>query len=260
MFFSKYGSVKALERAISYILVVLVICLWELISRSGVVSIALFPPPSMVFLKLYLMVVSGILFQEYLTTLYRVLVGFLSGAILGIVFGILIAYSRIISRTLYPIIAMFSVMPTLALVPLLIVWIGLNDMLAIIAVFLCSFIPLAYNTVSGIRHIDPEVIDVAKTLGASRLELLIKILLPQTLPSILSALKLEVAMAWKTCFVTEFIALSSGLGRLMIEALNTLSVDEMIALLLILTLSSYGFVRFFEELEKSFLAKWGYRV
>jgi len=260
VFISGHGSVKVLERTASYILIVLAICLWELISRSGIVSIALFPPPSTVFFKLYLMSASGVLLQEYFTTLYRVLVGFLSGAILGMVFGVLIAYSRMASRTLYPIIAMFSVMPTLALVPLLIIWIGLNDMLAITAVFLCSFIPLAYNTVSGIRHIDPEVVDVAKTLGASRLELLAKILLPQALPSIFSALKLEAAMAWKTCFVTEFIALSSGLGRLMIEALNTLSVDGMIALLLILALSSYGFVRFFEELEKSFLAKWGYRV
>lgn len=206
------------------------------------------------------MVASGILLKEYFTTLYHVLVGFLSGTILGMVFGVLIAHSRIASRALYPIIAMFSVMPVLALVPLLIIWIRLNDMLAIAAVFLCSFIPLAYNTVSDIRHIDPEVIDVAKTLGASKLKLLAKIMLPQALPPIFSALKLEAAMAWKTCFVTEFIALSSGLGRLMIEALNTLSVDEMIALLLVLALSSYGFVRFFEGLEKSFLAKWGFRV
>jgi len=243
-----------------YIIVLSLLGLWEFISRLRVVSPHLFPSPSLVTVKLYYMIASGVLVKEYLVTTYRVLAGFSLGVLLGIILGILIAYSRNISKALYPIIAAISVAPTLALVPLLIIWVGLNDMLAITAVFLCSFIPLTYNTVSAIRRIDPEIVDVAKTLGASKVDLTLRIFLPQSLPSILSALKLEAAMAWKTCFVTEFIALSSGLGKLMIEALNTLSVDEMLALLFVLSMSSYIFLRIFDEVEKYFLKKWGFRA
>jgi len=260
MLITKPKTLKIYWKIAPYVIVLSLLGLWEFVSRLKVVSSHLFPPPSLVTVKLYYMIASGILVKEYLTTTYRVLAGFSLGVLLGIVLGVLIAYSHTVSKALYPIIATISVVPTLALVPLLIIWVGLNDMLAITAVFLCSFIPLTYNTISAIRRMDPGVVDVAKTLGASRADLTVKILLPQSLPSILSALKLEAAMAWKTCFVTEFIAVSSGLGRLMIEALNTLSVDEMLALLFVLSISSYIFLKIFDEIEKYFLKKWGFRT
>jgi len=129
--------------------------------------------------------------------------------------------------------------------------------LPITAVTICTSIPVVYNVISGLRSVDPETIGVARTLGSGRVRVLFTVALPQAVPSIFSALKLEAVMAWKTCFVSEALALSSGLGYLLVFAESTLQVDVLLAALLVLAASSYLFYMFFEKLEVIVLRKWG---
>ena len=235
----------------------LVILVWEAVSRAGLVPVYLLPSPTQVLHALLKLCVEGVLWAEYLATLRRVAVGFVLGSVAGVLLGLLTAYLPWARRITQPLAALFASIPAVALVPLLMVWVGLNEGLPIATVFLCSFPPALYNTLSGARCVDRDMVEVAKTLGAGETYIIRTIVLPQALPSILSALKLEAAMAWRTCFVAELVAVSSGLGYLMMEAEAALRVDVMLATLLLLTLSCHLFQESIEQLEKSLTGRWG---
>jgi len=240
-----------------FIIILLVLTLWELTSSIGVVPAYLFSQPSKVFITLVRLIASGTLINEYVKTLARVLIGFSLGSLVGIFAGIVLSLKEFVRDAFYPILAFLAVIPTVALIPLLMVWIGINELLPITAVFICSSIPVIYNTVSGMRFVDSEMVGVARTLGASTVKVVITVMLPQAAPSIFSALKIEAVMAWKTCFVSEALVMSSGLGYLMIVAQSTLRVDILLAALLVLAISTYLFHMLFERLELIVLRRWG---
>lgn len=248
-------STKTLPVTIATI--ILILLLWEFIASLNTVPTYLFPPPSKVLTALVRLIASGMLVREYVRTLTRVIVGFLLGSIIGISVGIAVSINSFMRDSLSPIIAFFASTPTAALIPLLMIWVGLNELLPITAVTICTSIPVVYNVISGLRSVDPETIGVARTLGSGRVRVLFTVALPQAVPSIFSALKLEAVMAWKTCFVSEALALSSGLGYLLVFAESTLQVDVLLAALLVLAASSYLFYMFFEKLEVIVLRKWG---
>lgn len=248
------------SRIINLILFIFSLILgWETLARLQVVPSYLFPPFSNVLIEFVEAVYRDQLAFNYVITMMRVLAGFGAGTALGIFMGsVSILFSKI-REFLYPIISFLSVTPAVALVPLLMIWVGMNEVLPLLTIIFCSSIPLFYNIVSGVRQINKEIIEVARTLGADQKRVLKDILLPQILPSILSALKLEAGMAWRTCFVAEMLAMGSGLGYMIIDAESTLNVALIIALILILSLSCYAFQALFEMIELKLLKKWGVR-
>jgi len=231
--------------------------LWELVSRFRIAPPYLLPPPTTVLCTLYGLIVDGVLVREFMRTLARVVIGFSIGSIAGVLLGVAISLSRVLRESIYPLIAFIAVMPTVALIPLLIIWVGVNEALPIVTVFLCSFTPVLYTTITGIRLVDREVIGVARTLGASTSQIVFRVLIPQALPSILSSLKVEAVMAWKTCFVAEMVAMSSGLGYLMMIAQSLLRVDILLSALVVLALACYSFQQLFEWVELRILGRWG---
>lgn len=238
-------------------LLLALLLIWELVSRTELVQPYLLPPPSRVLRTLLQLVTSRDFLLQYSKSLARVLVGFSWGTVAGIGAGIAVSVSRPVRDAVYPLLAFLGVAPSAALVPLLMAWVGLNEMLPITAVFICTSIPLAYNTITGMRAVDPELIGVARTLGASRLKTVLTVVLPQSLPSIFSGLKIEAVMAWKTCFVAEALAMSSGLGYLLVYAQSTFRLDVLLAALLVLAASTYAFHLLFEAAESRLLRMWG---
>lgn len=244
----------------SVMLILLLLFLWEVIGRFNFVPSYLFPPFSTVLFTLVNMMLSREFIEAYLITLRRVVIGFTLGAVFGITWGVLFSYSKTLRESFYPLFSFLAVVPVIALLPLLMVWVGLNELLPIIMITVCSSIPVVFNTLSGVRSINPELIKVGKILGANDIKVIYTIILPLSLPSILSALKVEAAMAWKTCFVTEMLALSSGLGYYMLIAMSTLRVDILLASIIVLSISCYLFHSIFEYVESGMLRKWGYDV
>ncbi|RLG09615.1 MAG: hypothetical protein DRN68_01125 [Thaumarchaeota archaeon] len=243
----------------SVLFICLLILSWEILARSEIVPSYLFPSSSAVFMELIEATYRNRLAINYAITTIRVLVGFGAGTALGLFMGsISISISKL-REFLYPIVSFLSVIPAVALVPLLMIWVGMNEALPLLTVMFCSSIPLFYNIISGARQIDKEILEVARTLGANRKKILRDILLPQLAPSILSALKLEAGMAWRTCFVAEMLAMGSGLGYMIIDAESTLNVSLIMALILILSLSCYAFQTLFEMIELRIMRRWGAR-
>lgn len=250
-FFEKYFRLELLS-------IIALFALWEFAARLGVAPTYLFPPFSETLRALYDLAVGGKLGLNYLATLTRVLIGLGLGSSLGMLLGLAIAYHELSYRAFYPIVTLLYAIPAVAWIPLFLIWIGLNEALPIAVVFMCSFAPMVYVTLTGVRSLSPSVMRVAQTLGARGLKAVFHVLLPQALPSILSGLKVEAGMAWRSCFVVEMVAMSSGLGLLAMEAQSILRVDIILAVILILAASNYAFQLIIEKMEVKLLRKWGY--
>jgi len=139
------------------------------------------------------------------------------------------------------------------------IWIGIGEILPIILIFLCSFFPVLYSTITGIRGVDPDVINAARTLGASDLLIPVTIILPLALPDIFTGLRLGAGMAWRVVIAVEMVAMISagtGIGALLIRSESLLQVDVIIACLIVLSVMCLAFERILQYAETRLTEKW----
>jgi NitT/TauT family transport system permease protein len=159
-------------------------------------------------------------------------------------------------KALHPIISLFYPIPALGWLPLLMLWIGINEMLPIAIIFICSFFPVLYNTVTGIRNVDKQYIQVARTLGASDTRILATVVMPLALPNIFTGLRLEAGMAWRVIIAAEMVAIPTGIGALMMRAESLIRIDIIIVCLIVLAVMCLIFERFFQYLEARMTTRW----
>lgn len=236
--------------------VVIFLVLWELIARLGVLPGHFLPPFSEVVQEFYHLSISGVLGANFLSSLVRVMIGFLAGSIAGITVGTIMGWNKIAGRALHPLISLFYPIPTLGWIPLLMLWIGINEMLPITLIFICSFFPVLYNTVTGIRNVDPDYIKASRSLGAPDRKILFTVVMPLALPNIFTGLRLEAGMAWRVIIAAEMVAIPTGIGALLMRAESLIRIDIIIVCLIVLAIMCLLFEKFFEYLEIKMTAKW----
>jgi len=234
------------------------LAVWELVARLNLVpGQFFFPPFSVVMQEFYYLTVSGVLGDNFLASLVRVLIGFCAGSIAGIAVGMLMGWRENFHKALHPIISLFYPIPALGWLPLLMLWIGINEMLPITIIFICSFFPVLYNTVTGIRNVDKQYIQVARTLGASDTRILATVVMPLALPNVFTGLRLEAGMAWRVIIAAEMVAIPTGIGALMMKAESLIRIDIIIVCLIVLAVMCLAFEWFFRYLEARVTTKWG---
>ena len=239
----------SIKRLRSVIPIAVLLMLWELIARLNLAHGGLLPPFSVVAQELYYMLISGVLLRNLLYSLIRVLAGFLAGSALGIAVGIAMGYNRVAHEVLSPIISLLYPIPALGWLPLLMLWIGVNEALPIAVIFICSFFPVAYTTATGIKNVDDRLIKAARTLGASPMTALKTVVLPLALPTIFTGLRLEAGMAWRVIIAAEMIAIPTGIGALFMQAESLIRVDIIMVCLMVLALMCLSFEKIFQYLE-----------
>jgi NitT/TauT family transport system permease protein len=233
------------------------LALWELVARLDILPGHFFLPPfSVVVAEFYYLSANGVLGENFLSSLVRVLIGFCAGSIAGIVVGTIMGWRTAIDKALNPIISLFYPIPTLGWIPLLMLWIGINEMLPITLIFICSFFPVLYNTVTGIRNVDSDYIKAARTLGASDSRILATVVMPLALPNIFTGLRLEAGMAWRVIIAAEMVAIPTGIGALLMKAESLIRIDIIIVCLIVLAIMCLTFEKFFEYLEAKLTTKW----
>lgn len=216
----------------------------------------LFPYPHTVAYAFVELFMKMNLLENMLSSIIRIAVGYIIGVLLGIVLGILVLLSRFIQNLVYPIVAFIIVTPSFAFIPLLMIWVGLNDWLAITAIIICTAFPIIYAFMSSHKYIDRELIESAVIYGATDTYIALYIILPLSITHLATILRYESGHGWRLGFVTEYIALSNGLGALMMYAYSTLRVDEVIALLIIIGVLTYLFQQMITLIENRLLRKW----
>lgn len=215
--------------------VVLLVTL-EVLVRGGVVPAHQLPAPSQVAHTLYGLAVSGDLWRHLNASVLRVLSGFLIGAGLAIVIGTWVGLSRRAEAYLEPTFQALRAIPSLAWVPLLLLWLGIDETPKIVLIALGAFFPVYLALLAGIRNIDRKLVEVGQLYQLSRISLVRRILLPAALPNLFTGLRGALSLSWMFLVAAELIAATRGLGYLLSDGRETSRPDLVIAAILLLAL------------------------
>jgi ABC-type nitrate/sulfonate/bicarbonate transport system permease component len=222
-----------LVRALALIAMVL---LWELLTRVGWVPALFLPSPAEVIREMFEMARSGQIILHLSASLGRLLGGFLLGAAAGIATGVMVGFFSLAEAVGQPLIAATFPIPKIALLPLLILWLGIGEASKLTVIALGVFFPMAINTHTGVRQADPLLIRAAVSFGAGRWSVIRKVIIPSALPVVFAGLKLGAGTALLLLVAAEMIGAESGIGFLVLQAGNLMDTTKLMVGLLILSL------------------------
>ena len=207
--------------------------IWEAWVRLADVPVYLLPPPTMVFADLSERWPRVL--DHALVTGEEILAGFLLAVVVSVPLALAIAYSRFLEQSVYPVIVFLQIVPKIAIAPLFIIWFGFGFTPKLLLVFLLSFFPIVVSSIAGFKSLDPDVMDLARSTGANRFMMFLKIALPQALPHIFTGLKVGAALSATAAVVAEFVASDSGLGYLLLEYNGNLETPMVFAVIIVLS-------------------------
>ncbi|MEH2024427.1 ABC transporter permease subunit [Nostoc sp.] len=243
-----------IEKIVPWIVPVLVLVLWEISSRTGLLSTRILPAPSGVIATAIKLTSTGELFQNIAISAGRAISGFIIGGSIGFGLGLLNGFSPIAEKLLDSSLQMLRTIPNLALIPLVILWFGIGDQARLFLVSMGVFFPLYLNTFHGIRSVDPGLIEMGKVYGLKTPQLLWQIIFPGALSSILVGVRFSLGIMWLTLIVAETIAADSGLGYMAMNAREFMQTDVVVLSILIYALLGKLADAVAKGLETKFLA------
>lgn len=202
----------------------LILLVWYAIRATGLINPALVPAPHAVFAK-FLELAQGRLGQDILMSTQRVFLGVTLGVALAVPVGFSLGWYKGLRTFIDPVINFFRALPPIALIPLVIVYFGIGELAKTVILFYASFFAGVIVMYEGIAQISPIFVKVARTLGASDLEIFRKVIVPLTVPHILTAVRVALGVAWATLVASELIAAQQGLGALIQDASAFFQLD-----------------------------------
>ncbi|WP_136418031.1 MULTISPECIES: ABC transporter permease [Oxalobacteraceae] len=234
------------EIAAGLIVPIALIALWQAAAVSGLANEQVLPSPLAVVSKWiqYLLpmepyspsseswlawAVSGELIRDTIGSMYRVVAGFLLGAVLALPLGLAMGASKRVYAWLNPLVQVIRPIPPIAYIPLAILWFGLGDPPAVFLIALGAFFPVLMNTIAGVRHVDGIYLRAARNLGANQRTMFLRVMLPAAVPYILSGVRIGIGTAFIVVIVSEMIAVNNGLGFRILEAREYFWSDKIIA-------------------------------
>jgi len=242
---------------IGLVIPVLVLVVWQLVAASGAVPSYRLPTPASVVAAGLDLAERGVLGTHIAISTQRVLLGFLAGSLVGLVVASVVGLSRIGSALLSPTLGGLRAVPSLAWVPLLVLYLGINEDQKVTLIAIGAFFPV-YTTVSAaLRHVDPQLVEAGRAYGYRGTALLRVVQLPAVLPSVVSALRLALAQSWLFLVAGELLGASMGLGFLLNDSQNNGRIDRLfltIILLAVLGKLTDGLVGL---LERWLVRRWG---
>src|SRR6202007_2140176 len=207
---------EILRIAMPWLAMALFLVVWEFVCIVFDLPEIILPRPTKVFVVFWQRL--DILLAFCWDTLWTTLIGFLMAIAGGLLLGVAIGASPLIYSGLYPLLIAFNAVPKVALVPILMIWVGVGALPAVITAFLISFFPIVVNVATGLATIEPEMEDVLKALGASKLDIMRKGGIRHTLPYFFASLKVAITLALIGSVISESVASNSGIGNLMLQA------------------------------------------
>jgi NitT/TauT family transport system permease protein len=198
------------------------------------------------------------LFVHGLATLTTTLIGFAVAVVIGMILGILVGSSRLTYSAFYPILIGFNSVPKAALVPVLVIWFGAGTVPAVITAFMLSFFPVVANVATAFATIEPELLEVMRSLGASQRDMTFKIGIPRSLPFFFASLKIAITLAFVGSVIAEIVAGNNGIGNVMLIASSNFNVPLVFAALIVVGVMGVGMYVIFDFFERR-MTSWSIR-
>ncbi|QCB94053.1 ABC transporter permease [Cellulomonas shaoxiangyii] len=218
------------------LLPVLLLAVWHAVTTGGLVPPYQLPAPAAVWGAAGDLLARGDLQTHVAISVQRVLVGFVVGAGVGLVLGSLVGLSRAADVLLAPLLGAVRAVPSLAWVPLLILWLKIGEESKVTLIAIGAFFPVYTTVAAALRHVDPQLVEAGRAFGLRGVRLLQRVQLPAVLPSVLAGLRLALAQAWLFLVAAELIASSMGLGFLLNDSQQNGRVDRILLAIVLLAL------------------------
>ncbi|GGA63991.1 ABC transporter permease [Nitratireductor aestuarii] len=230
--------------------------IWEAVVRAFGIRPTILPAPSAIW---------GALIQYWpaiqrhsIQTLFTTTLGFGLAVVAGLALGLLVGWSRVIYAGLYPLMVGFNAIPKVAVVPILVIWFGIGTIPAVLTAFLIAFFPIVVNVATGLATIEPETEDVLRALGARKMDIMLKVGIPRSMPYFFGSLKIAVTLAFVGSVISETIAANSGLGYMMAAAQSQFNVPLVFAGLIMLAVEGIAMYALMAWIEQR-MTGWAHR-
>src|SRR4029077_4214474 len=241
------------KRGGAIVVFALLMLAWEFAVRLTGIKEYLLPPPSRVWTE-FVKRFDPVMASAWVTT-QEIIAGYLLAVAVSVPLALWIAYSRFMENAIYPVIVFLQIIPKIAVAPLFIIWFGFGFAPKLLVVFLLSFFPIIVSSIAGFKSVDLDIMDFARTTGASQWKMFAKIRLPQALPQIFTGLKVGAALAATAAVVAEFVASDKGLGYRLLQYNGNLDTPMVFATIILLSL--IGLVVYYAvELIERFTIPW----
>ena len=228
---------------------------WYAISAAKIYPVYIIPPLDMVLKSFEELIRTGTLFQHIFWSIMRVIAGFAIAALIGILLGIGMGWSNNLMRLVEPLTNIIRQIPPIAWVPFAMIWFkaGVVESSAFI-VFIGAFFPILLNTISGVKGVPVLFIESAYTLGANSKQILTKVVLPASMPNILSGLRIGIGIGWMSLVAAEMMGQDYGLGSFIINSSTVLRMDRVVVGMITIGILGFLMDRIFKWLESSLLS------
>lgn len=204
---------------------VFLLAIWYAVKFSGLVESQLLPSPGAVAAQFWLSMTTERLWMDMLLSTQRVFLGLMLGMLVAVPVGFVVGWYKPIRRFVDPLINFFRALPPIALIPLVIVYLGIGEVARVSILFYASFFAAVIVMYEGMGQISPIYIQVARTLGATDLEIFWKVMVPMTVPHMLTAMRVALGVSWATLVASELVAAQSGLGAKIQNAASFFNLD-----------------------------------
>jgi NitT/TauT family transport system permease protein len=232
---------------------IVLLLLWELVSQKGWVPPLFLPAPSGILFEGWAMVKTGLILKHVFASLSRILLGFLIACCFGVGVGILTGFFSIPEAVGNPLIAATFPIPKIAILPLLILWLGIGEAPKVAVIALGVFFPMVINVYTGVKNVDPLLIKAALSLGSNRTRIIRKVILPAILPMVFAGMKLGIGIALLLVVAAEMVAADAGIGFMILTAADLMETKRLMVGLIILSLLGIFFNWLFQKLEHLFI-------
>lgn len=214
--------------AISLISISMFLTVWEFVIRAELVDALFLPSPSQVLERGLKMFAEGTLLGHVLASARRVMIGFIGATLIAVPLGIILGTSRVARAVFDPILSFLRPLPSMSWIPLSLLWFGISETQKYSIVFMGTFAPALIYVIEATRSIDPLLIRAARNLGASRLQVMREVILPGSLPQIISGLKVILGLSWTCVISAELVAAKEGLGFLIMNGKEFFQTDAVV--------------------------------
>ena len=239
---------KQVEMWAPWILLVVIIAMWQILCSALEVSEFIFPSPWRIWTQF--LEFKGIIAAHAWRTYWVTMAGFGIAIVVGVLLGFVIGSSRLAYAAVYPLMTGFNALPKAAFVPILVVWFGIGVGPAILTAFPISFFPIMVNIATGLATLEPELEDVLRVLGAKRWDVLVKVGLPRSMPYFYGSLKVAITLAFVGTTVSEMTAANEGIGYLLISAGSAMQMGLAFAGLVVVGAMAMVMYELFSVIER----------